>query len=67
MNVMVVGIDHQGAFSMVTVHLTRQTLDLNLRGEWMHDVGHPDAFPGKLWRIDSWSQRDAETVDQFSP
>lgn len=23
---------------MVTVHQTRQTLDLNMRGEWMHDA-----------------------------
>ncbi len=37
----------QGAFSMVTVHLTRQTVDLNLRGEWMHDVnGIRTHFPG---------------------
>jgi Putative beta-barrel porin-2, OmpL-like. bbp2 len=37
----------QGAFSMVTVHLSRQTLDLNLRGEWMHDVnGIRTHFPG---------------------
>ena len=37
----------QGAFSMVTVHLTRQTVDLNLRGEWMPDVnGIRTHFPG---------------------
>lgn len=37
----------QGAFSLVTVHLTRQTLDLNMRGEWMHDLnGIRTHFPG---------------------
>jgi hypothetical protein len=37
----------QGAFSIVTVHMTRQTLDLNLRGEWMHDLnGIRTHFPG---------------------
>ena len=37
----------QGAFSIVNVHLTRQTLDLNLRGEWMHDLnGIRTHFPG---------------------
>ena len=37
----------QGAFSIVTVHLTQQTLDLNMRGEWMHDLnGVRTQFPG---------------------
>ena len=37
----------QGAFSIVTVHLTRQTLDMNMRGEWMHDLhGIRTHFPG---------------------
>lgn len=37
----------QGAFSIVRVHLTRQTLDLNMRGEWMHDQnGIRTHFPG---------------------
>lgn len=37
----------QGAFSIVTVHLTQKTLDLNMRGEWMHDInGIRTHFPG---------------------
>ena len=37
----------QGAFSLATIHLTSHTLDLNLRGEWMHDPsGIRTHFPG---------------------
>ena len=39
----------QGAFSIVSVHLTQNSLELNLRGEWMHDLNgirthHPGTF-----------------------